>query len=539
VPNFVKTGCDKNSLLNCLMETVHQGITVVDRNLDLLLVNEAAQSLLDIPLHVLQSGPNLEQLFRFNAERGDYGPGEPECQVRDRIEKARLFEPHDFERVRPNGIVLRVQGTPITGGGFVTIYSDVTRERRQEKELLTARQELSQRLDHRTQELVDNRDLLLNAINGIRDGLTIADNRGRIILANDKMKSIHPNITGYVTTGATVSNLISCLFPGDPEKSLEDIMDPDVPWQERCFPNGNWYRVAHSWSTDGGIISVYTEITEYKKQQSNLRRHADELVNLLKQEKQLTEMQREFVSMASHEFRTPLAIIDSNAQRIIRGKETLSEDKLLGRVGKIRESVSRMQYLINRFLDFSQTQAKGMELNRKRQPFRDAVQRICGNFADACATHNIEVDVSALPEHYDFDEKLVELCVENLLSNAVKYSPKASTVSIDGRADGAVIEIAITDQGVGIPEPEIGKVFDKYFRASTSSGIPGTGIGLNMAASAIELHEGDIHIDSKVGEGSRIVIRLPDKTGGPGERVRSATGYQRAEDGTKTQNTVR
>ena len=357
--NFVKTGCDNNSLLNCLMETVHQGITVVDENLDLLLVNEAAQTLLDLPFEILLACPNLEQLFRFNAERGDYGPGDPDVLVRERVEKARRFEPHDFERVRPNGIVLRVQGTPVTGGGFVTLYSDVTRERMQEGELLAARQELAQKLDHRTQEVIENRDLLLNAINGIRDGLTIADSQGRIVLANDKMKSIHPNITGYVSTGATMTNLMCCLFPADPEKSLEDIMDPDVPWLERCFPNGRWYRISHSWSTDGGIISVYTEITEYKKQQSNLRQHTDELVKLLQQEKQLTEMQREFVSMASHEFRTPLAIIDSNAQRIQRGKDGMSPEKLLGRLGKIRDSVSRMQYLINRFLDFLAGADKG------------------------------------------------------------------------------------------------------------------------------------------------------------------------------------
>jgi len=521
VTNFVKTGYDNNSLLNCVMETVHQGITVVDENLDLLLVNEAAQTLLDIPFGVLLVCPNLEQLFRFNAERGDYGAGDPDEQVRERVERARLFEPHDFERVRPNGTVLRVQGTPVTGGGFVTLYSDVTNIRRQEQELLTARQELSYRLDHKTQQLLENRDLLLNAINGIRDGLTIADSNGRIVLANDKMKTIHPNITGYVRTGATVTNLMCCLFPEDPEKSLQDIMDPDVPWLERRFPNGKWYRISHSWSTDGGIISVYTEITEYKKQQRNLRQHTDELVKLLQQEKHLTEMQREFVSMASHEFRTPLAIIDSNAQRLLRGKDTMAPERVYGRLGKIRESVSRMQYLLNRFLDFSLAQTKGLELNRRRQPFRETVQRICTNFAEACSTHNIEVDVAALPEHYAFDEKLLELCVENLLSNAVKYSPNATMVSIAGTVRDGVIEIAVTDQGVGIPEPEISKVFDKYFRASTSSGIPGTGIGLNMAASAVELHNGDIHIDSKVGEGSRISIRLPEKCDVPDEQVRS------------------
>ena len=131
------------------------------------------------------------------------------------------------------------------------------------------------------------------------------------------------------------------------------------------------------------------------------------------------------------------------------------------------------------------------------------------------------IEISALPDQYDFDERLLELCIENLLSNAVKYSPKAARVTISGAVSDAVIEIAVTDQGVGIPEPEVGKVFDKYFRASTSSGIPGTGIGLNMAASAIELHNGDIHIDSKVGQGSRIAIRLPERSGVPDEQVRS------------------
>lgn len=510
--NYTKSGCDQSSLLRDMMETVHQGITIVDRNLDILVVNETAMKILDIPYAVIKDGTNLEKLFRFNAERGDYGPGDPDQQVQARIEIARKFEPHDFVRTRPDGKVIRIQGTPNESGGFITIYSDVTEQRQQEQELEHAREVLSERLDYRTRELQENRDLLFNAVNAIQDGLGIANADGQVILANEKMKEIYPEFAACIVNNKTVSEVIRTIFPDEPDRDIDAIMDSNHMWQEMQFPDGKWYRIDRTRSTDGGIISVYSDITEYKKQQAALQNYTDELVRLLEQEKKLTEMQREFVSMASHEFRTPLAIIDSNAQRLKRRANDLKPQKVLDRVDRIRDSVSRMQYLISRFLSFSQTQSVGMEVDIQTQPFRHFVQSVCDVFSDASPTHKLDVNVDGLPDEYEYDQKLIELCIVNLLSNAVKYSPGSTQVLVEGSSSAETIKISVKDYGVGIPDSEIPKIFDRYFRASTSSGIAGTGIGLNMVAQIVENHNGRIDVTSSVGKGSRISINLPQRS---------------------------
>ncbi|WP_415716998.1 PAS-domain containing protein [Roseibium sp.] len=509
VTNFIKKGCSQDLLLKCLMETVHQGFTIFDEHLEILAVNETAMKILDIPYSIFEENSNLEDVFRFNAKRGDYGPGNPEDLVKARVEIALKFEAHDFERQRPDGTTIRIQGTPIANGGFVTIYSDVTHERAQEKELRDARRELADRLDDRTRQLKENRDLLFNAVNAIQDGLGIANSDGQVILANDRMKEIYPGFESCIEKGESVSEVIRSVFPEEPDRGVDVIMNSEVMWHEKKFPDGKWYRIDRTRSTDGGIISVYTDITEYKKQQANLQSHTDELVRLLQQEKELTEMQREFVSMASHEFRTPLAIIDSNAQRLIRKANDITPEKAISRSERIRDSVSRMQYLINRFLNFSQTQSKGIALEVQDQPFRDAVYKTCENFIESCPTHQVKVDIERLPGTYSYDQKLLDICVTNLLSNAVKYSPNANEVRLIGYLDGRHLIICVEDDGVGIPEDEIPKVFDRYFRASTSSGIAGTGIGLNWVAKVIEKHNGKIDVWSKVGEGSRITLKLP------------------------------
>ncbi|WP_346896199.1 PAS-domain containing protein [uncultured Roseibium sp.] len=507
--HFIRDGSDESALLGCLMETMHQGITIIDADLNVVLLNAAARRLLNFPDDAIGDNPTLEDLIRFNAKRGDYGPGDPEEQVRLRLDRARRFEPHDFERVRPDGTMLRIQGTPAGDGGFVTIYTDVTRERTQERELNDVRAHLEERLDDRTRELQDSRDLLLNAINAVKDGMGISDPRGRVMLANDRMRQIYPGVDERIKEGIYVPELLKLIFPDEPEIPFEELINRAGPSEEKRFPDGKWYRIDRTLTPDGGIISVYADVTEYKQQQATLMGQAHELVKLLNQEKRLSELQRDFVSMASHEFRTPLAIIDSNAQRLIRRSDKLEQSAILERGTRIRDSVGRMQYLINRFLNFTRSQAGDMEIDSRDQPVKVTVSECCRRFQDSCSSHRIVLDTGNLPEILRFDRKLLELCIDNLLSNAVKYSPDAAEIRVTGHADGNWAAICVEDDGLGIPETEHRKVFDRYFRASTSSGIAGTGIGLNMISMIMDKHRGKVDLESRVGEGTRVTLRLP------------------------------
>ncbi|QDG78471.1 PAS-domain containing protein [Labrenzia sp. PHM005] len=507
--HYINRDCDAWALLECLVSSVHQGITVVDKDLNIDLFNNEAIRLLDLSPEIVAQTPTFEGLIRYNAERGDYGPGDPDEQVAERIAIAKKFEPHDFVRERPDGTRIRIQGTPMSNGGFVTIYTDVTEEYRQKTELEDARERLEGRLSESSRELDRNRDLLLNAINAISDGLGIANPRGEVILANDKMRKIYPRIDEFIDNKGSAVDVIRTVFPEKTGRNFENDDEGPFGDGEWRFPDGRWYKVTRTRASDGSLISVYSDVTSYKEQHAVLQSHTDELIRHLRKEKKLTEMQREFVSMASHEFRTPLAIIDSNAQRMARKIDKLEPTMVMDRITNIRQSVERMQYLITRFLNFSQSQSGEVDLQTEDTAIRDLVDRVCRSIQSVNKNHDIHIDISDLPENATLDPKLFEHCLNNIISNAIKYSPERKNIWVTGSQIDGSFQISVRDEGVGIPTDEIPKIFNRYFRASTSSGIAGTGIGLNMTEMIIQKHNGKVDVDSQVGEGTTVTMTLP------------------------------
>ena len=122
-------------LMQAALDHVSQGFSVFDVNLRLAAWNRGLWEMLDFPQSLAQRGTHLEQFLRVNAERGEYGPGDIEGKIQRRLERAAKFEPHYFERMRPNGQIIAVSGTPLPQGGFVTTYTDITTERRRQEKL--------------------------------------------------------------------------------------------------------------------------------------------------------------------------------------------------------------------------------------------------------------------------------------------------------------------------------------------------------------------------------------------------------------------
>ncbi|HCX86921.1 MAG TPA: hybrid sensor histidine kinase/response regulator [Gammaproteobacteria bacterium] len=152
-------GSDRDSLLTRAILTLDaldhldQGVSVFDQSLQLISWNRYFTQMLEFPEEFARIGTPLETLFAYNARRGDYGPGDPDQQVQERMALARQFVPHHFERTRPSGQVLEIRGTPLQSGGFVTIYTDITDRKRAEQALRNSHDLLEQRVTERTTEL--------------------------------------------------------------------------------------------------------------------------------------------------------------------------------------------------------------------------------------------------------------------------------------------------------------------------------------------------------------------------------------------------
>jgi signal transduction histidine kinase len=243
----------------------------------------------------------------------------------------------------------------------------------------------------------------------------------------------------------------------------------------------------------------------------------------LAEEQRLTLLQRNFLSMASHEFRTPLAIIDGNTQRLISMRDRLSAEELAGRARKIRSMVRRMTQLIDNLIGSARLIDGPIELYyHPRQVDLNALVRECCHLQQELTPEAQILDLAEVQQLVVYgDPILLGQLFSNLLSNAVKYSPDGGLIRVTPRQEGTQIVVAIEDGGIGIPETDRERVFERYYRCSNTSGIVGSGVGLYLVRAIVDLHQGSISLDSREGMGSRFTVRLP---AGPTDGSSSRTG---------------
>ncbi len=255
-----------------------------------------------------------------------------------------------------------------------------------------------------------------------------------------------------------------------------------------------------------------------------LKGQAKELEEALAKEQKLNKLQREFVSMASHEFRTPLAIIDATAQRMKSraDKNKLTPDDAVERVQKIRSAVQRMTRLMESTLTAARMEEGKIDIVIEPCNIKQVIHEVCMRQQDLANAHIISCDLADIPDTIQADSHALEQVFTNLLSNALKYSPDAPDIEVKGQTDSQQVVFSVRDNGIGIDEDEIGQIGERFFRARTSTGTSGTGIGLNLVKTLVEMHGGSFNAKSKKGEGSTFTICLP--IAGPEEKLEAQTG---------------
>lgn len=258
-----------------------------------------------------------------------------------------------------------------------------------------------------------------------------------------------------------------------------------------------------------GTIVIVTNPTRVAKQQLELERKSAELSEALAKEREAGAIQKQFISMVSHEFRTPLTVIDGHAQIIERRGQTLEPENLQKRARTIRNAVSRLVLMMEGVLSSNMLQTGKMTLAPETLDLRRIVEDLCDEHRDLAANCQIETDIGRLPEMVRLDKKVCLLVLSNLLTNAVKFSKEAPRITVQGWTEGKNILLSVSDQGIGIPEKEISHVFDRYYRATTAGSVPGTGLGLSLARDLVQLHRGSISIESHEGRGTIVTFSLP------------------------------
>lgn len=251
------------------------------------------------------------------------------------------------------------------------------------------------------------------------------------------------------------------------------------------------------------------EIQERKMIEEALRNSEEELRQALEKEKELSELKSRFVTMASHEFRTPLTSILSSAD-LIEAYTKDPEDKRLRHVGRIKSAVNNMINILNDFLSLSKLEENRVEkrlvITDLEEFVKELTDEIHGLLKDG---QTLECQNLFQSGKVYIDRNILKNILYNLLSNAIKYSPEGKPILLRIAEDRSKLEIEVTDQGIGIPEEDQQFLFTRFFRAKNVVNIQGTGLGLNIVKRYLQLLDGEITFKSKPGQGTSFFLKIP------------------------------
>jgi two-component system sensor histidine kinase VicK len=262
-----------------------------------------------------------------------------------------------------------------------------------------------------------------------------------------------------------------------------------------------------------GLRWILRDISESKRTQGKLQWAEQAMRQALAKEREFSELKSRLLTITSHEFRTPLATIHSSAELLEYYRHLWSDERQNIHLRRIQKSVMHMTQLLDDVLVLSQDETSKLEFN----PTPLNLVEFCRDLLEELeqsdrSQHAIAFSSKCQCTLANLDAKLLRQILSNLLSNCLKYSPIGSTVkfSVTTANDQAIFQTQ--DSGIGIPPSDIEHIFEPFHRASNADNIPGMGLGMSIVKQAVDLHGGEIFVESAIGTGTTFTVILPSST---------------------------
>jgi two-component system cell cycle sensor histidine kinase PleC len=474
---------------------------------------------------------SYEDLLYYKLENGDIAGSQaindPEGWVAHKLELRRNPTQTPFEERLSDGRWIQINERPLKNGGTIRIYSDITAAKADQFRVL-------------------------GAIEDGTDALAFWDQRDRLIIRNDAFDALFNTPTKPLRLGMTFSDLIGIaaehhIYTGDDEPAdwvserlqLHRLANHREIWRHR---DGRWFLVNEHRSRDGGIVMRVADVTEIQEneramiergttltttvhelemsksifeQQSIEHVHAlEELAQAKSELKSANASRSRFLSILSHELRTPM-----NA---IIGFSEILEKELLGPIGnpKYKEyagdivaSGQHLLSLINDLLDMSKLEAGKWRIRRQPVEIEPLIRACCRLMSEQAASVGAFIEIfiaHGLGEAF-VDERAIRQVLLNLLSNALKFTTQDGLVRVSAWSTDEELVVVITDNGVGIQASDLARVFQPFEQGENNlaRSHDGTGLGLSLCKSLIELHDGTIQLDSHEGKGTTVTFQVP------------------------------
>lgn len=235
----------------------------------------------------------------------------------------------------------------------------------------------------------------------------------------------------------------------------------------------------------------------------------EELSQALSKEKELGEIKSRFVSMASHEFRTPLSTVLSSASLIQNYAKEEEQEKRLRHVKRIKDSVKHLNELLEDFLSLGRLEEGRVRTEFHQLNVKEFMEETIDEMKPILKPGQSIQLVQSGQNSFVSDKRLLKNIMINLLGNAVKFSPENSLVTVRADNTAKELHIAIEDRGIGIPKEDQVHLFSTFYRAKNATNIQGTGLGLHIVQRYVELLNGNVKLQSAVGEGTTVTVALP------------------------------
>ena len=357
--------------------------------------------------------------------------------------------------------------------------------------------------------LHQQRDFLQLVINSVPNFVAVKDRAGRFQLANTSAAQSYG-----ITTTAMLGKTVADLHPHATDITLIQEQDQQVfasgqalSVSELAFA-GRYFQASRTpLRNDMGeldrILIVSFDITERKQAEAALQQ-------ALQKEKELGELKSRFISMASHEFRTPLAAIRATTDTLLAYRHRLPDEQIARRLSKIVGQVDYLKGVIEDVLQLARLQARRvavtptlLDLDQLCRTLIEELQEQEGGIERLCYQCDDALRAVVL------DPKLMHQIIANLLSNGLKYSPADKPVTLTlAHHDGSLV-LQVHDEGIGIPRDDLNHLFQPFHRASNVGTIAGTGLGLTITKESVELQGGALHVVSEVGIGTTFTVHIP------------------------------
>lgn len=498
-------GLDFENLVREGLDHMAQGLTIFDSNLKMVSWNQRFLDLLGFPDALAFEGADFESFIRHNAMNGEYGPGDVDAQVAERVDQARAFKPHNFERPAKGGKTLRVVGTPLPSGGFVTVYTDITEDKHREKML-------EERVEKRSAQLRLSESRLQLIADEVPAGIAHIDRDMNFLFANKRFARAYGRDPSQMIGKACKA----ILHPKTLEKSSRFFeqtrrgyaVDFDM---EITLPNGQKREIRTylrpESPSDGEVIGFYLlslDVTRLNAANSALL-----------QSQKMDALGR-MSSGISHDFNNVLAIILGN---IVPLSERLTDTEILEEYLEPAIAAARRgSDLTRRLLSL----AKSEPVHPVAVPIGTLISDMV-DLLQSTFPRDIEIIFrdKALSPMAMVDPAQLEMALLNIFMNARDAMGEKGCLTITTQAQdlgpqeadldklpmGAYIRIDITDDGVGISKEAQERIFEPFY--TSKSNRSGTGLGLSMVFGFVRESNGTVSVVSEPGVGTTFSILLP------------------------------